>query len=125
MTGLLERTSFLTSANSTFVAELYARYLEKPATVDPEWATFFEDLRDEVPDVLKDLIGASWSPRETAVIGAETAAELLSTNGATASGSHGANLSDVTRDSIQALMIIRSHRVRGHLYAELDPPHNL
>ena len=121
MTGLLERTSFLTSANSTFVAELYARYLEKPATVDPEWATFFEELRDEAPDVLKDLIGASWSPRETVVIGAETAAEVLGTNGATASGSHGANLSDVTRDSIQALMIIRSHRVRGHLYAELDP----
>ena len=80
MTGLLERTSFLTSANSTFVAELYARYLEKPATVNTEWATFFEELKDEAPDVLKDLIGASWSPRETAVIGAETAAEVPSTN---------------------------------------------
>ena len=97
MTGLLERTSFLTSANSTFVAELYARYLEKPATVDPEWATFFEELRDEAPDVLKDLIGASWSPRETVVMGAEPAAVVLGTNGATAPGSHGANLSDVTR----------------------------
>ena len=40
MTELLERTSFLNSANSTFVAELYARYLEKPATVDPEWQAF-------------------------------------------------------------------------------------
>jgi len=121
MTGPLERTSFLTSANSTFVAELYARYLEKPATVDSEWAAFFDELKDDAPDILKDLVGASWSPRETAVIGTETAAEVLSTNGATAPGSDGANLSDVTRDSIQALMIIRSHRVRGHLYAELDP----
>jgi 2-oxoglutarate dehydrogenase E1 component len=41
MTGLIDKTSFLTSANSTFVAELYARYLEKPATVDSEWAAFF------------------------------------------------------------------------------------
>jgi len=121
MTGPLERTSFLTSANSTFVAELYARYLEKPATVDSEWAAFFDELKDDAPDILKDLVGASWSPRETAVIGTETAAEVLSTNGATAPGSDGANLSDVTRDSIQALMIIRSHRVRGHLYAALDP----
>ena len=121
MSGPLERTSFLASANSTFVAELYARYLEKPATVDPEWAAFFDELKDDAPDILKDLIGASWSPRETAVIGTETAAEVMKTNGATSPGSNGADLGDVTRDSIQALMIIRSHRVRGHLYADLDP----
>ena len=123
MTGLLEKTSFLTSANSTFVAELYARYLEKPASVDPEWAAFFDELKDDAPDVLKDLQGASWSPTATAVIGTETAAEVMKVNGA-AKGSatgDGQVLSDVTRDSIQALMIIRSHRVRGHLYAELDP----
>ena len=125
MTGLIDKTSFLTSANSTFVAELYARYLEKPATVDPEWAAFFDELKDEAPDVLKDLQGASWAPNGTAVIGTETAAEVLKTNGAKGHAANGAVpghvLSDVTRDSIQALMIIRSHRVRGHLYAELDP----
>ena len=125
MTGLIDKTSFLTSANSTFVAELYARYLEKPATVDSEWAAFFCELKDEAPDVLKDLQGASWAPNGTAVIGTETAAEVLKTNGAKGHAANGAApghvLSDVTRDSIQALMIIRSHRVRGHLYAELDP----
>ena len=125
MTGLIDKTSFLTSANSTFVAELYARYLEKPATVDSEWAAFFDELKDEAPDVLKDLQGASWAPNGTAVIGTETAAEVLKTNGAKGHAANGVApshvLSDVTRDSIQALMIIRSHRVRGHLYAELDP----
>ena len=118
MAGMLERTSFLASANSTFVAELYARYLNQPASVDPEWAAFFDELRDEAPDVLRDLAGASWSHRSTQVIGTKTAAEVAKTNGAAAPA---AALSDVTRDSIQALMIIRSHRVRGHLYAELDP----
>ena len=121
MTGLLEKTSFLTSANSTFVAELYARYLEKPALVDSEWSAFFEELKEEAPDVLKDLKGASWAPCSTAVIGTETASEVMKTGGATAPVGDGQVLSDVTRDSIQALMIIRSHRVRGHLYAELDP----
>jgi len=125
MTGLLDKTSFLTSANSTFVAELYARYLEKPATVDPEWAAFFDELQDEAPDVLRDLRGASWAPNGTAVIGTETAAEVMKTNDANGPAANGAApghvLSDATRDSIQALMIIRSHRVRGHLYAELDP----
>ena len=63
MTGRFERTSFLTSANSTFVAELYARYRDNPATVDPEWAAFFDELKDETPDILKDMMGATWSPR--------------------------------------------------------------
>ena len=124
MTGLLEKTSFLTSANSTFVAELYARYLGRPASVDAEWAAFFDELKDDAPDVLKELQGASWAPTETAVIGTETAAEVMKVNGANGASQAGTNghaLSDVTRDSIQALMIIRSHRVRGHLYAELDP----
>ena len=119
MTGRLERTSFLTSANGTFVAELYARYRENPVTVDPEWAAFFDELKDETPDILKDIMGATWSPRETAVIGAKTAPEAPKMNDTPFHG--GGNLSDATRDSIQALMIIRSHRVRGHLYAELDP----
>ena len=82
MTRLVEKTSFLTSANSTFVAELYARYLEKPATVEPEWAAFFDELKDDAPDVLKDLQGASWAPNGTAVIGTETAAEVMQTSGA-------------------------------------------
>ena len=120
MTELLERTSFLNSTNSTFVAELYARYLEKPTTVDPEWKSFFDELKDEAPDILGDLIGASWAPRVTAVIGTGTAAEVLKSSSAAAPAANG-RLGDVTRDSIQALMIIRSHRVRGHLYAELDP----
>ncbi|MEE2996562.1 MAG: 2-oxoglutarate dehydrogenase E1 component [Pseudomonadota bacterium] len=121
MTGLLEGTSFLTAANSTFVAELYARYLDNPATVEREWVAFFEELKDEAPNILKDLMGASWSPRKTAVIGADTTAEILSSNSTAAFGSNHSNLNQATRDSIQALMIIRSHRVRGHLYAQLDP----
>ena len=118
MTGLLEKTSFLTSANSTFVAELYARYLEKPALVDPEWSAFFEELKDEAPDVLKDLKGASWAPCSTAVIGTETASEVMKTGGATAPVGDGQVLSDVTRDSIQALMIILEQPL-GH--TGLDP----
>ena len=61
-------TSFLASANGPFVEELYARYVSDPASVDPEWAAFFSDLRDEAPEVLNALEGASWAPRETRVI---------------------------------------------------------
>ncbi len=100
-------------ANGAFLAELHARYLENSAAVDPQWAALFDELRDDAPDVLRDLAGASWGPRGTRVIGAA---------GPAPSGAPDASaVSAAARDSIQALTLIRAHRVRGHLHADLDP----
>jgi 2-oxoglutarate dehydrogenase E1 component len=33
----LEQTSFLYGGNSSFIEELYARYLTDPASIDPSW----------------------------------------------------------------------------------------
>ncbi len=62
--------TFLTGANATFVAELYAQYLRAPSSVDPSWTAFFKDLGDEADDLLGGLDGASWAPSEATVIGA-------------------------------------------------------
>ena len=115
MTDHPVRNTALTGANGAFVAELHARYLENRGAVDAEWAAFFAEIEDEAPEVLRDLAGASWAPRGTRVIGAGGARPAAPANGTAES------LSDASRDSIQALMLIRSHRVRGHLYARLDP----
>ena len=117
-------TGFLASANGPFVEELYARFVADPASVDPDWAAFFSDLRDEAPEVLKALEGASWAPRDTRVI--DNASGGAATNGGAAARAvppvaDGTGLRRATRDSIQALTLIRSHRVRGHLYCDLDP----
>jgi len=123
-------TSFLAGANGAFIEELYGRYLKDPATVDPSWRSFFADLEDEAPSVLKALAGASWAPRSAHIIangngaanGAHAAAPAPAPAQATAPA--GAAVADVQRavtDSIRALMLIRSYRVRGHLHADLDP----
>ena len=39
--------SFLTGNNSVFLADLYSKYLQNPAQVDPSWAAFFAGLGDE------------------------------------------------------------------------------
>ena len=117
-------TSFLASANGPFVEELYAKFASDPASVDPDWAAFFSDLRDEAPEVLKALEGASWAPRETRVIGNGAAKPAEDGEGAVhamAPAADGVDLRQATRDSIQALTLIRSYRVRGHLYCDLDP----
>ena len=34
-------TTFLSGANAEFIAELYTRYLDDPASVDESWRRFF------------------------------------------------------------------------------------
>jgi 2-oxoglutarate dehydrogenase E1 component len=123
----IDQTSFLTGANATFIAELYSRYLADPASVDDSWRRFFVELRDEAPAVLAELQGADWSPSQTRVIGNGRAQmENGAGNGkasasAVAAPQGIADIRKATLDSMRALMLIRSYRIRGHLEAKLDP----
>jgi 2-oxoglutarate dehydrogenase E1 component len=134
-----EQSSFLFGANATFIAELYARYLDDPTLVDASWTSFFEELDDDARAVLDELRGASWSSDRSAVIangadGAEAAAAQAParTHGhgtavaeghgpAVLEGANAEQLRRATLDSIRALMLIRVYRVRGHLNATIDP----
>jgi 2-oxoglutarate dehydrogenase E1 component len=108
----LDGTTFLTGANAGFIAELYARFLEDPQSVDESWRRFFSDMDDDLAGVLTELRGPSW---------AEPAPRLTG-NGAAAAAEVGPEgLRRATTDSIHALQLIRSYRVRGHLEADLDP----
>ena len=63
--ALLE-TSFLYGANAVFVEQMYARFLDDPASVDPSWRTFFAQLRDTPDDVRSAVDGPSWYRPEIA-----------------------------------------------------------
>ncbi len=122
MASGLERDSYLNGANITFIGELYQRYLEDRSAVDESWAGFFEDLTAEGRQVLEDIRGASWSRDRTAVIGQTNgAAAPADAPTAAAEGLTTDQLRAAALDSIRALMLIRSYRVRGHLAARLDP----
>ena len=54
--------TFLTGTNARFIAELYARYLESPAAVDPSWVAFFSGLEDDARAMIAEMRGASWTP---------------------------------------------------------------
>jgi 2-oxoglutarate dehydrogenase E1 component len=123
--------SFLTGANATFIAELYASYLKNPAAVDAGWAAFFSDLADDEAALLKDLEGASWAPSDAAIIGvvdnenasANTKGKSAK-NGAAVGASDKAAILKQAEDSIHALQLIRAYRARGHQIAALDPLSN-
>ncbi len=119
MTMTAPPDSMLTGSNATYIAELYSRYLENPGSVDPSWVSFFTELDDD-----NSQRGASWASSPLDVVGlddggAQPRAPLV---GAGLDQRVGAQqVRAATLDSIRALMLIRSYRVRGHLIANFDP----
>jgi 2-oxoglutarate dehydrogenase E1 component len=130
-------TSFLYGTNAAYIEDLYARYEADPATVDAQWQTFFQSLKDDPVSVTKSARGASWSTPGWPQIGNGELIAALDGNWAETekvisdkikgkAKKAGVELtsSDVlqaTRDSIHALMLIRAYRIRGHFHARLDP----
>jgi 2-oxoglutarate dehydrogenase E1 component len=122
MASQIDQESFLSGANAAFVAKLFGRYAENPKAVDDSWRSFFSALGEDEKSVLSEIRGASWGAdlREVAGNGSLTA-EDLGPAAAPVGAPQTADIRTATMDSIRALMLIRSHRVRGHLLANLDP----
>ena len=78
----------------------------------PSWA------RDNWPLVELDPINAGLDPTQMA-IAAPIAAKAREQ--AAAAGKSNAEVEQAARESIQAMMLIRTYRVRGHLASDLDP----
>jgi 2-oxoglutarate dehydrogenase E1 component len=118
MAGVDILASVMSGANAAFLADLYARWAEKPDSVDPSFADLFEALGDEARAVLTDATGASWAPRQRGGFAPEPESLPPAKGGKPADGEA---IRRAQLDSIRALMLIRSYRVRGHLEAQLDP----
>ena len=116
------------SVSPAFIDSLYARYQAAPDSVEPAWRGFFEGLESASS-------GPSWQARNWPATDTDdlTAALDPSQMQPAAKPAKGeakpapapaAPQVDVTRaaaDSIRAMMLIRTYRVRGHLAANLDP----
>ena len=114
MAGVDVLVTAFNGANAAFISDLYARWAERPDSVDSSFGELFAALNDEARSVLTDAVGASWAPRrfEVGQTEAKPPAPLAPDAG---------QLRAATLDSIRALMMIRVYRVRGHLEAQLDP----
>jgi len=125
MSSPFEPTSPFFAANATFVEELYERYLQNPASVDPSWREIFQQATNGAAKPAQRE--ASWTQITSKVIGVK---EEVSEVGGRGSASDKKSLSSGPRapspekaihDSIRAIMMVRAYRVRGHLNATLDP----
>ncbi|ONG52486.1 2-oxoglutarate dehydrogenase E1 component [Pseudoroseomonas deserti] len=132
MAGIDILASVMTGANATFLADLYARWVERPDSVDASFQELFAALNDDARAVLHDAAGASWAPRPKGGFAPEPEAPKADPKkggkpgapaAAAAPGVDPAAARQQAQDAIRALMLIRAYRVRGHLEAQLDPLH--
>ena len=133
-------TSFLYGSNASFIEALHEKWAADPASVSGEWRAFFDQLRDNAESVKASGAAGAWGrpvttePTEaTGVFDGRWPAPKADPKKpaaapaapAPAAAPDAAVLAEAVRtaahDSIRALMLIRSYRVRGHLQASLDP----
>lgn len=132
-------TSFLYGSNAAYVEELQEKWAKDPGSVSAEWKAFFDQLRDNAALVTASAGAGSWGrgvatepTEETGVFDGRWPApkpDPKKPGAAPAAAAPKAASADISayairaaaHDSIRALMLIRSYRVRGHLQAKLDP----
>ena len=123
----------LSSMDAEYVSELYAQFLDNPSSVSVSWKEFFQDIGDDERDIMAEISGASWEPTDSqlsvvlpdnGIEGMPGIAEKVEKKAANGQGNVSvAELRQATMDSVNALLLIRAYRVRGHLLADLDPLH--
>ena len=102
----LKKTSFLSKINSSFIEQMYLRYINKDSSLPESWKSYFLDLNDDLNSVIKEIEGPSWSKKKIIDNSKDDDLETLEQQ---------------KIDSIKAIALIRSYRIRGHLIANLDP----
>ena len=125
--------------NAGYVEELHARYTQSPLSVEPSWRDFFEGKPTQVAQA--DLPAAprtSGAPHVNGSGGSNGGASGAATNGVAKSGvasagaSHATNGTPTGEGRTESLLaaaamqgrvyqLINAYRVRGHLFADVDP----
>ncbi|WP_375396976.1 2-oxoglutarate dehydrogenase E1 component [uncultured Sphingomonas sp.] len=112
-----------------FIESLYARFRAAPESVEPSWRGLFEGLEDATQ--APSWSHANWPPTTTDDLTAaldptqmEPAPRVAKGAVPAAKPAAAPNRDDIisaVTDSIRAMLLIRTYRVRGHLAANLDP----
>ena len=111
----LKKTDFLSKSNSTFIDEMYMRFVNNDPSLPNSWRSYFNEIGDELETIVDEINGPSWSP-----------AKKFSVNQSKVQNNEN-NFKDdqdsikSNANSIKAVAMIRSYRQRGHLIAKLDP----
>ena len=133
-------SSFMQGQNAEYLESLQQTFKQNPNSVDSAWQAFFQSLENDAADNGNSSQKPSWTRQDwpqqpndefTGALTSEWGDDseiAIRANAAINAKANATNftLSDeaverAVLDSIRAIMIIRAHRIRGHLVADLDP----
>ena len=61
---IFNKTSFLESSNSSFIEDLYLKYIHNPENIPQSWREFFDGLDEDQKIIQTEIQGPSWSPKK-------------------------------------------------------------
>ena len=99
-----------------FVEALYADFIKDPGSVSPDWRRYFEALPPDSRFKAQPQLGPSTKPAGLFAGGSSPGAG----NGSIGPGSEtGERRAAILQDRVDQM--VRAYRVRGHLFAQIDP----
>ena len=109
------KTAFLSKSNSSFIEDMYVKFVNKDPDLPESWRIYFNEIGDEADIVINEINGPSWGP-----------SKKISVNKILNKTHENEKIDDLeimrsNANSIKAVAMIRSYRQRGHLIAKLDP----
>ncbi|GAA0314141.1 2-oxoglutarate dehydrogenase E1 component [Sphingomonas oligophenolica] len=114
-----------------FIETLYARYKVSPDSVEPSWRSWFEGLEGSAqgpsweqanwPVSTTDDLTAALDPTQMEPAPKPVKGGARAAAAPVAAAPRQEDIVRAAADSIRAMLLIRTYRVRGHLAANLDP----
>lgn len=97
----MDRFSFLGGVHSTFIDDLYKKYLGSPDSVEPSWRAFFQGYDFAIESYEEGEAGLNGQALEAALNHSEIVDEI--------------------RKEFKVLALIDDYRTRGHLFTQTNP----
>jgi len=110
-----KKTSFLSKSNSSFIEEMYIKYIEKDPSLPASWENYFKTLNEDLNLITKEIEVPIWKKNKKKITSNKKKLNLETDI---------VNNKDIEKfkaESIKAIALIRAYRIRGHLIANLDP----
>lgn len=107
--------------NAGFVEELHARYQQSPQSVEPKWRDFFSSLENGQPATNGAAPYANGNGAYTNGHAQNGTTNGVDLNGTTNGASRKEALLAAAALQGRVYQVLNAYRVRGHLYAHLDP----
>jgi len=115
----------LEGVSPAYVESMFERYDRDPLSVDQGWRDYFESLEEGITASGPSWARSDWPLRPSdenfkSLDASDMVIESVGTKKSNGSLSS-EDVRSAVLDSIRALMIVRTYRVRGHLNANIDP----